>query len=98
MSTLPVPRIDLSTATDPASSCARLEWSIKGSLGLLTGTLLETLPGSARHLLTIAQGNTDRLLRLIDDILDIDKLSAGRLEFSRRRCSVADTGPFAQAL
>lgn len=54
--------------------------SIKGSLGLVLGGAAGELPAEARELLTIARNNTDRLIRLINDILDISRLEAGKME------------------
>ncbi|MBP2018293.1 PAS domain S-box-containing protein [Symbiobacterium terraclitae] len=54
--------------------------SIKGSLGLVLGGAAGDIPAEARDLLTIARNNTDRLIRLINDILDISRLEAGKME------------------
>jgi PAS domain S-box-containing protein len=59
--------------------------SIRGSLGLIEGGVLGQLPDPARELVHIARSNTDRLIRLINDILDLDKIDAGRLELQLRR-------------
>jgi signal transduction histidine kinase len=53
--------------------------SISGSLGLLAGQWTEQLPPSAARLLTIAHKNCQRLVRLINDILDIEKIESGRV-------------------
>ncbi|HEY9703679.1 MAG TPA: PAS domain S-box protein, partial [Allocoleopsis sp.] len=48
--------------------------SIRGALGLLAGGLLKTHPEKAQRMLDIAVINTDRLVRLINDILDIERI------------------------
>jgi PAS domain S-box-containing protein len=53
--------------------------SISGSLGLLVGRWTEQLPPSAARLLTIAHKNCQRLVRLVNDILDIEKIESGRV-------------------
>jgi PAS domain S-box-containing protein len=55
--------------------------SISGSLGLLVGKWSGQLPDSAASLLTIAHKNSQRLVRLVNDILDIEKIEAGRVVF-----------------
>ncbi|GGY86440.1 hypothetical protein GCM10011613_34460 [Cellvibrio zantedeschiae] len=56
--------------------------AIGGALSLAVGGQLGTMPGSALKLLDIAQKNTARLTELINDLLDIDKLSIGKLELN----------------
>lgn len=55
--------------------------SIKGSLGLLRGSILGELPDQMKAMVEIAFNNSDRLVRLINDILDIEKMEAGALSF-----------------
>jgi signal transduction histidine kinase len=62
--------------------------SISGSLGLLVGGVAGVLPDSATRLLGIAHANCQRLVRLINDILDIQKLEAGRVPFHLKRIDV----------
>ena len=52
--------------------------AIRGSLGLLShGSLIE-VNDKAANLLRIALANSDRLLRLINDILDLERMQSGR--------------------
>ncbi len=53
--------------------------SIRGSLGLLQGGVFGELPPEAAEMLELAVTNTDRLVRLIDDILDIERMDAGAM-------------------
>lgn len=53
--------------------------SIRGSLGLLIGGVGGEVSERASSLLQIACDNTDRLVRLINDMLDVDKIESGRL-------------------
>ena len=55
--------------------------SIKGSLGLLALGTFGPLTEEMTALLTLAQKNSDRLVNLVNDILDVDKLESGTLEF-----------------
>lgn len=52
--------------------------SIRGSLGLLEGGVVGELPPEATHMLATAVSNTDRLVRLINDILDLERIDSGR--------------------
>lgn len=54
--------------------------AIGGALSLSVSGQLGALPASALKLLEIAQKNSQRLAELINDLLDIDKLSVGKLE------------------
>ena len=64
--------------------------SINGSLGLLAAGVTGTLPAPARSLVEIATRNCARLIRLVNDILDTDKLASGGMVFTMRR---AELGP-----
>jgi signal transduction histidine kinase len=62
--------------------------SIAGSLGLLMGNAAGNLPGPMARLLAIAHTNSQRLVRLVNDILDIEKMEAGGVVFNFRRVQV----------
>ncbi|HEY0021719.1 MAG TPA: ATP-binding protein [Longimicrobium sp.] len=62
--------------------------SIRGSLGLLASGRLNGTP-QAQRMLEIAAQNSDRLVRLINDMLDLDRLQSGRLELNPARVEVA---------
>jgi PAS domain S-box-containing protein len=64
--------------------------SIRGSLGLLAGGVLGPLPDRAQHMVDIAVANTDRLVRLINDILDIERMESGKAVMERQRCDLAE--------
>jgi PAS domain S-box-containing protein len=53
--------------------------SVMGALGLITSGIFGTLPKALEELLTVASRNCTRLLELIDDLLDMHRLSAGQL-------------------
>lgn len=55
--------------------------SISGALGLLNGGALGTMPAQAQHLIDIANKNSQRLTHLINDLLDMEKMVAGKLHF-----------------
>lgn len=55
--------------------------AISGALGLVGAT--GGLSGRAEHLVKIAQRNSDRLITLVNDLLDADKLQSGKVEFQR---------------
>lgn len=54
--------------------------SIRGSLGLLHGGMVGTLPEKAAELVSIAHSNTERLLNIVNDLLDMQKLESGSVE------------------
>jgi PAS domain S-box-containing protein len=62
--------------------------SIAGALGLLIGDAGGTLPSSAVRLLTIAYANSQRLVRLVNSILAMEKIESGKVVFALRRVEV----------
>lgn len=65
--------------------------SIAGSLGLLSGGAAGDLPAKSARLIEIALSNTKRLIRLINDMLDLEKIESGQMRLDLRAISL---GPF----
>ena len=63
--------------------------SIRGALGLLAGGVVGDLPDSAQRMLDVAVVSTDRLIRLINDILDLERIASGKLSLSLEACDAA---------
>lgn len=64
--------------------------SIRGSLGLVLGALSRELSAKVKELIGIAHNNCERLILLINDILDIDKIASGHMRFASKRESLAE--------
>lgn len=58
--------------------------AIAGALGLINGGVLGEVPHAMQQLLQIAHSNSQRLQALIDDLLDIEKLMAGKIRVELR--------------
>ena len=58
--------------------------SIRGALGLLSSGMLGVINEKAANLLRIALSNSERLVRLINDILDLERTQSGREPLSFR--------------
>jgi signal transduction histidine kinase len=63
--------------------------SIRGSLGLILGALATSLQPKVKDLLEIAQSNCERLVLLVNDILDVEKFSAGQMRFEFQTVALA---------
>ena len=53
--------------------------SIRGSLGLLEGGVLGEIPSKAKGIISVANKNCQRLITLVNDILDMEKLMSGKM-------------------
>lgn len=56
--------------------------AIQGVLGLIHGGAAGAIPEKLDNLLEIASRNSDRLMTLINDILDIERIQTGKLQFN----------------
>jgi PAS domain S-box-containing protein len=61
--------------------------SIRGSLGLLASDVLNDDPDTAKHMLEIAAIETERLVRLVSDILDLERLESNEVVLEKEWCS-----------
>ncbi|HEY5328604.1 MAG TPA: PAS domain S-box protein [Acidobacteriaceae bacterium] len=64
--------------------------SLRAALGLVAGGALMERPEKMRQMMDIAIGNTDRLVRLVNDILDLESIGSGKAELHSTMCSVGD--------
>lgn len=64
--------------------------SIRGALGILETGVFDQRPEQAQHMLKIAINNSDRLVRLVDDILSLERLVSGKVTLVMEPCQVAE--------
>jgi PAS domain S-box-containing protein len=64
--------------------------SIRGALGLLSSGMLGKVSDKVANLLRIALTNSDRLVRLINDILDLERIQSGRKPLAFRPVQLAE--------
>ena len=62
--------------------------SISGSLGLVASGIAGPLPDRAMDMIAIAHKNSQRLSRLIDDLLDMEKLVEGKVRLDMSICEL----------
>ncbi|MCC3408721.1 MAG: PAS domain S-box protein [Microcoleus sp. PH2017_10_PVI_O_A] len=60
--------------------------SIRGSLGLLAAGVLKDRPETAKQMLDIASSDTERLVRLVNDILDLERLESSQVTIVKQWC------------
>jgi two-component system sensor histidine kinase VicK len=64
--------------------------SLRAALGLVTGGSLASRPEKVKQMLEIATGNTDRLVRLVNDILELERIGSGKAELHYTMSSADD--------
>ncbi len=64
--------------------------SMRASLGLIASGNLDKRPEKQRQMIEMAISNSDRLIRLVNDILDFDSVEKGRLPLHRRPVEAID--------
>ena len=63
---------------------------IKMSLGLITSGVYDKNPEKSRRMIEIALLNTNRLVNLVNDILDLERLDSGRAIVEKTLCKAVD--------
>ncbi|MEL0021229.1 MAG: histidine kinase dimerization/phospho-acceptor domain-containing protein, partial [Rickettsiales bacterium] len=64
--------------------------SIRGSLGLVVAGAVGDLPSQAAELIQIAERNAHRLIGLVNDILDMEKIESGQMDYKLTERSVGE--------
>ncbi|MBW4472174.1 MAG: PAS domain S-box protein [Stenomitos rutilans HA7619-LM2] len=64
--------------------------AIKGFLGLLNTGIYESKPEKAKRMVELALSNSDRLVRLVNDILDLERLSSGKVPLVLEACQAEE--------
>lgn len=67
--------------------------AIHGSLGLIRAGVEGEIPAPVKHLVEVAHRNSQRLVRLVGDVLDLQKIESGRMPFD---IGPLELGPFLQ--
>jgi len=64
--------------------------SIRGSLGLVAGGVYDNKPEKMKEMIAIAARQSDRLVRLVNDILDLRRIESGQSRLNFKHCLAAD--------
>jgi PAS domain S-box-containing protein len=64
--------------------------SIHGALDLLSSGLMDSQSDKGRRVIEIAAQSVDRLVLLVNDILDLERLESGKIRLSKQLCNTAD--------
>lgn len=64
--------------------------SLHSALKILATGQLGTLPSDGQQLLSIADENTERLVRLVNNVLDLQRIESGAVTMEKQACTAAD--------
>jgi two-component system, OmpR family, sensor histidine kinase VicK len=64
--------------------------SLHSALKILATGRLGTLPADGQQLLSIADENTERLVRLVNNVLDLQRIESGAVTMEKQTCTAAD--------
>jgi PAS domain S-box-containing protein len=64
--------------------------SIHGGLNLLSSGLIAPQSDKGRRVIEIASENADRLVLLVNDILELERLESGKIQLQKKPCDAAD--------
>lgn len=64
--------------------------SLHSALKILTTGRLGTLSADGQQMLEIADENTNRLVRLVNNVLDLQRIESGEIRMEKQTCSTAD--------
>lgn len=64
--------------------------AIRVSLGLLDAGLLDDEPDTAQRMLRVASESSDRLVRLVNDVLNLERLESGKVQLVMQACPMDD--------
>ncbi|OKH37922.1 hypothetical protein NIES2119_12325 [[Phormidium ambiguum] IAM M-71] len=64
--------------------------SIRGSLGLLNSGVFENRPEKVKRMLQIAMNSSERLERLVNDILTLERLKSHKVQLVKEQCQIND--------
>jgi len=53
--------------------------ALRAAIGLMTSGTLDTKPEKTKQMMEIALGNTDRLVALVNDVLDLERIGSGKM-------------------
>jgi PAS domain S-box-containing protein len=63
--------------------------SIRGALGLIEGGMVGDIPSEAAEMVKVARESSEHLMGLVDDILDLKKIEAGKFELQIDRVDLS---------